>query len=86
MQPDTTCRIARDVHNLVALKEASGRLEQVDDIIQTRYPLAPSIRAYVEKTDNSDDERFAVYKWQRKIWFLMNTEKRINNMKKKQLE
>ena len=58
----------------------------IDDIIQTRYPLAPSIRAYVEKTDNSDDERFAVYKWQRKIWFLMNTEKRINNMKKKQLE
>lgn len=55
----------------------------IDDIIQTRYPFAPSIRAYVEKTDNSDDERFAVYKWQRKIWFLMNKEKKNQQYEEK---
>lgn len=47
----------------------------VDDIIQTKYPSAPSIRRYVEKTDNFDDERFAVYHWQRKVWLLMNKER-----------
>ena len=47
----------------------------VDDIIQTKYTSAPSIKTFVEKTDNSDDERFAVYKWQRKVCFLMNKEK-----------
>ncbi len=46
----------------------------IDDIIQTKYPSAPSIRTYVDKTDNSDDERFAVYEWQRQIWVLMNKE------------
>lgn len=45
----------------------------VDDIIQSKYPSAPSIRSYIDKTDNADDERFAVYEWQRKVWFLMNT-------------
>ena len=48
----------------------------IDDIIRAKYPSAPSIRTYVEKTDDSDDERFAVYEWQRKIWFLMNKEKK----------
>ena len=47
----------------------------VDDIIQTKYTSAPSIKTFVEKTDNSDDERFAVYRWQRKVCFLMNKEK-----------
>lgn len=36
----------------------------VDDIIQTKYTSAPSIKTFVEKTGNFDDERFAVYKWQ----------------------
>lgn len=47
----------------------------IDDIIQTKYPSAPSIRTYIDKTDNSDDERFAVYEWQRQIWVLMNKDK-----------
>ena len=51
----------------------------VDDIIQSKYPSAPSIRSYIDKTDNADDERFAVYEWQRKVWFLMNTTQE-NNM------
>lgn len=55
------------------LKGLCGYL--VDDIIQTKYPSAPSIRRYVEKTDNFDDERFAVYHWQRKVWLLMNKER-----------
>ena len=33
MKPETTCRIARDFPNVVAVKEASGSLEQVDEII-----------------------------------------------------
>lgn len=44
----------------------------IDDIIQSRYPSAPSIRTYVNKTTNTDDEKFAVYQWQRKVWLLMN--------------
>lgn len=47
----------------------------IDDIIQSRYPSAPSIRTYVDKTTNVDDEKLAVYQWQRKVWFLMNEEK-----------
>lgn len=45
----------------------------VDDIIQSKYPSAPSIRSYIEKTDNTDDEKFAINEWLRKVWFLMNT-------------
>lgn len=53
------------------LKGVHGYL--VDDVIQSKYPSAPSIRSYIDKTDNADDEKFAVYEWQRKIWILMNT-------------
>lgn len=59
------------------LKGLHGYL--VDDIIQSKYPSAPSIRSYIDKTDNADDEKFAVYEWQRKVWFLMNTTQE-NNM------
>ena len=52
----------------------------VDDIIQSKYPSAPSIRSYIDKTDNVDDERFAVYEWQRKVWFLMNTTQENNTV------
>lgn len=51
----------------------------IDDIIQTKYSSVPSIRRYVEKTDNSDNERFAVYRWQRKVWLLMNKERKSIN-------
>ena len=51
----------------------------IDDIIQTKYPSAPSIRTYIDKTDNSDDERFAVYEWQRQIWVLMNKDKQTDD-------
>lgn len=47
----------------------------IDDIITYRYPEAPSIREAVKSTDNSDDEAFAVLKYQKGIWRLMNRER-----------
>ncbi len=47
----------------------------IDDIVQSRFPDAPSVRDFVEKTDNRDDEIFAVNDWQKRIWRLMNLEK-----------
>ncbi len=46
----------------------------IDDIIQSRYPEAPSIKLYVHKTTNTDDEKFAIHEWQKTIWYLMNNE------------
>ena len=34
MKAETTVRLARDFHNIVAIKEASGSLEQVDEILK----------------------------------------------------
>ena len=34
LKPETTCRLAKDCKNIVAIKEASGSLEQVDEIIK----------------------------------------------------
>ena len=34
MKPETTCRLANDCDNIVAIKEASGSIEQVDEIIK----------------------------------------------------
>jgi 4-hydroxy-tetrahydrodipicolinate synthase len=36
MTAATTVRLARDCHNIVAIKEASGNLEQVDEIIKNK--------------------------------------------------
>ncbi len=36
LKPETTCRIARDCKNVVAIKEASGSLEQVDEILKNK--------------------------------------------------
>lgn len=36
LKAETTCRLAHDCENIVAIKEASGSLEQVDDIIKNR--------------------------------------------------
>ena len=36
MKSETTVRLARDCENIVAVKEASGSLEQVDDIIKNK--------------------------------------------------
>ncbi len=36
MTPVTTCRIANDFPNVVAIKEAAGSLEQVDEIIKNK--------------------------------------------------
>lgn len=47
----------------------------IDDIIQTRYPAAPGIRDYVDRTENAGDERWAVYEWQKQVWRLMNKER-----------
>jgi len=46
----------------------------IDDIIQNRFPDAPSIRDFVKDTDNRDDEIFAINDWQKRIWRLMNLE------------
>lgn len=34
LKPETTCRLATDCDNIVAIKEASGSIEQVDEIIK----------------------------------------------------
>lgn len=34
MKPETTCRLAADCDNIVAIKEASGSIEQIDEIIK----------------------------------------------------
>jgi 4-hydroxy-tetrahydrodipicolinate synthase len=36
LTPETTVRLANDVDNIVAIKEASGNLEQVDEIIKNK--------------------------------------------------
>lgn len=36
LQPETTVRLANDCENIVAIKEASGHLEQVDEIIKNK--------------------------------------------------
>lgn len=36
LKAETTVRLAADCHNIVAIKEASGSLEQVDDIIKNK--------------------------------------------------
>ena len=36
MQASTTVRLAKDCRNIVAIKEASGNLEQVDEIIKNK--------------------------------------------------
>ena len=46
----------------------------VDDIVKSRYPTAPSIRAMTSGTDNPDDEMFAKLKYQKVVWRLMNEE------------
>ena len=42
MKPQTTIRLAQDCPNVVAIKEASGSLEQVDEIIKGK----PALRGY----------------------------------------
>ena len=36
LRPETTVRLARDFENIVAIKEACGRLEQMDEIIKNK--------------------------------------------------
>ena len=36
LKPETTCSLAKDCKNIVAIKEASGNLEQVDEIIKNK--------------------------------------------------
>ena len=36
LKAETTCRLAKDCENIVAIKEASGSLEQVEDIIKNK--------------------------------------------------
>lgn len=36
LKPETTCRLAADCDNIVAIKEASGSIEQVDEIIKLK--------------------------------------------------
>ena len=36
MNAETTCRLATDVENIIAIKEASGKIDQIDQIIKNR--------------------------------------------------
>ena len=40
MKAETTLRIARDFKNVIAVKEASGDITQMDDIIKTNRPIS----------------------------------------------
>jgi len=46
----------------------------VDDIVQSRYPEAPSLQKMAAETDNQDDEMFVKLKYQKAVWKLMNQE------------
>lgn len=45
MKAETTLRIARDFKNVIAVKEASGDITQMDDIIKTNRPISTLFRA-----------------------------------------
>lgn len=53
----------------------------VDDIVKSRYPTAPSIRAMTTETDNQDDEMFAKLNYQKAVWRLMNKEREAKSNK-----
>lgn len=53
----------------------------VDDIVRSRYPTAPSIRAMVTKTGNQDDETFAKLNYKKVVWQLMNKEREMKSYK-----
>lgn len=53
----------------------------VDDIVKSRYPTAPSIRAMTTETDNQDDEMFAKLNYQKAVWRLMNKERDVKSNK-----
>lgn len=55
----------------------------IDEIVQNRFPEAPSIKDFVENTDNRDDEIFAVNNWQKRIWRLMNREEQLRHKESK---
>lgn len=46
----------------------------VDDVVQSRYPSAPSLQKMAAEIDNEDDEMFVKLKYQKAIWKLMNQE------------
>lgn len=45
----------------------------IDDIIQSKYPKVPSIRAFIDKTSNKDDEYSAINEYKTKVWIQMNS-------------
>lgn len=47
----------------------------VDDIVRSRYPTAPSIRAMTIKISDQDDETFAKLNYKKAVWRLMNKER-----------
>ena len=53
----------------------------VDDIVKSRYPTAPSIRAMTTETDNQDDEMFAKLNYQKAVWRLMNKGRKVKSNK-----
>lgn len=48
----------------------------IDDIVQSRYPAAPSLWKMAAGTDNKDDEMFVKLKYQKAVWRLMNEERK----------
>lgn len=47
----------------------------IDDIVKTRYPNAPSVWIMTANTNNKDDERSIVSKYQKRVGQLMNEER-----------
>lgn len=40
----------------------------IDDIIQSKFPEVPSIRVFIDKTVNKDDECSAINAYKKKVW------------------
>lgn len=53
----------------------------VDDIVRSRYPTAPSIRAMTRNTGNQDDETFVKLNYKKAVWQLMNKEIEVKSNK-----
>ncbi len=47
MTAETTLRIARDCDNVIAIKEASGKMDQIERIIEEAPLVLPCIRAMI---------------------------------------
>lgn len=49
----------------------------IDDIIQSKYPEVPSIRVFIDKTNNKEDECSAIKEYQKNVWLQINKKRSL---------